>query len=68
FQTPPEAWLTSSSGEASVDSAEIERMLEERRKAREAKDFETADRVRDQLEAEGVILEDGPDKTRWRLA
>ena len=67
FQTPPETWLTSSSGDTTVDSAEIERLLEERRNARAAKDFETADRIRDQLEAEGVILEDGPDKTRWRL-
>jgi len=67
FQTRPETWLTSSSGDTTVDSTEIERMLEERRKARDAKDFETADRIRDQLEAEGVILEDGPDKTRWRL-
>ncbi len=67
FQMSPETWLTSSGGEAAVDAAEIERLLELRRRAREAKDFETADRIRDQLEAEGVILEDGPDKTRWRL-
>lgn len=67
FQDDPESWLTSSTGEASVDSVEIERLLTLRRAAREAKDFEAADQIRDQLEAEGVILEDGPDKTRWRL-
>ena len=38
-----------------------------RRAARAAKDFERADQIRDQLEAEGVILEDGPDGTRWRI-
>lgn len=67
FQNDPETWLTSSSSEADVDAAEIERLLDLRRVARDKKDFETADRIRDQLEAEGVILEDGPETTRWRL-
>ncbi len=67
FQSTPKTWLTSASGAADVDTDEIERLLELRRTARAAKDFETADRIRDQLEAEGVILEDGPEATRWRL-
>ncbi len=67
FQSTPKTWLTSATGEANVDTDEIERLLEQRRSARDAKDFETADRIRDQLEAEGVILEDGPEATRWRL-
>jgi len=67
FQSDPASWLTTSSGDAEVDKVEIERLLDLRRSARDAKDFETADRIRDQLEAEGVILEDGPETTRWRL-
>lgn len=67
FQSDPASWLTTSSGDAAVDKVEIERLLDLRRSARDAKDFETADRIRDQLEAEGVILEDGPETTRWRL-
>ncbi|MGH1480275.1 MAG: cysteine--tRNA ligase [Geminicoccales bacterium] len=67
FQSDPASWLTTSSGDADVDKIEIERLLDLRRSARDAKDFETADRIRDQLEAEGVILEDGPETTRWRL-
>lgn len=40
--------------------AEIEQLLEERQKARKAKDFATADRVRDEIAAAGYIIEDTP--------
>jgi cysteinyl-tRNA synthetase len=53
---------------ASIDAAEVERLIELRAAARKARDFEEADRIRDQLAAEGVILEDQPGKTHWRLA
>lgn len=44
----------------------IEQMIEEREQARKDKDFETADAIRDQLKAEGIILEDTPQGMRWR--
>ncbi len=34
--------------------------------ARKAKNFAEADRIRDALAAQGVILEDGPSGTTWR--
>jgi cysteinyl-tRNA synthetase len=40
--------------------------IEERRAARARKDFATADRIRQELEAQGILLEDGPQVTRWR--
>ena len=46
----------------------MERLIALRAAARKAKDFAEADRIRDQLAAEGVILEDQSGKTRWRLA
>ena len=67
LQQDPEIWLKTT-GRAEIDEAEVERLIELRAAARQAKDFEEADRIRDQLAAEGVILEDQPGRTRWRLA
>jgi len=67
LQQDPESWLQSAGQGADVDRDEIERLLEKRREARVSKDFETADQIRDQLEAEGIVLEDGLDGTKWRI-
>ncbi|MCX5971060.1 MAG: cysteine--tRNA ligase [Coprothermobacterota bacterium] len=40
--------------------------IEERRAAREKKDFASADRIRGELEEKGILLEDGSQGTRWR--
>ncbi len=49
----------------SLDS-EIEELIEKRIQARKDKDFAEADRIRDQLDSMGIILEDGPSGTRWK--
>jgi len=53
------------SGEGSDDDAEIEALVRQRDEARAAKDFATADRIRDDLAARGVVLEDTPTGTIW---
>jgi cysteinyl-tRNA synthetase len=43
----------------------VDQLLEQRQRARAAKDFATADAVRDQLAAARVVVEDRPDGPRW---
>ena len=50
------------------DSAAIEARVAERVEAKKTLDFATADRIRDELKAEGILLEDGPGGTTWRRA
>jgi len=50
-----------------LEPAEIDRLVDERNAAREAKDWARADAVRDQLNALGVELMDGPGGTTWKL-
>src|SRR5690625_3043473 len=45
---------------------EIESLISERNKAREAKDFERADEIRDELKEKNIILEDTAQGVRWR--
>jgi cysteinyl-tRNA synthetase len=41
-------------------------MLIQRKEARANRDFSAADKIRDQLAAQGVTIEDGPAGARWR--
>ena len=61
----PEEWFTAEAAGA-LTSETIEARLADRSAARAKKDFEAADRIRDELAAAGVAIEDGPDGTRWR--
>lgn len=53
-------------GESSDDDERIEALIAARNAARSSKNFAEADRIRDQLIAEGIILEDGAGGTTWR--
>lgn len=50
------------------DAAEIDALVAARNAAKKARDFAEADRLRDELKARGVLLEDGPQGTTWRRA
>ena len=52
---------------STADEKWIEQQIENRREARERKDFAEADKIRQELASKGIILEDRPDgTTRWK--
>ena len=50
----------------SLSDAVIEAKVLERVQAKKSRDFPLADRLRDELAQAGIVLEDGPQGTRWR--
>ena len=62
----PQDWF--GAGNDDPESAEIEALLEQRAAARKARDFTSADRIRDELTARGIVIEDSAQGIRWRRA
>ncbi len=50
---------------AEADEERVRDLVEARRRARASRDFAAADRIREELAAEGIRLEDTPEGTRW---
>ena len=51
---------------ANLTTEELEEKIQQRLHARSEKDFETADRIRTELETKGILLMDTPNGTNWR--
>jgi cysteinyl-tRNA synthetase len=66
LQDDPEAWLKGGVSQAGPSDEEIEAMIEQRIQARAARNWAEADRIRDELDALGIVLEDGAGGTSWR--
>ena len=63
LQQDPAGYLQGGAG--SDDAARIEALIAQRDAAKKARDFATADGIRAQLSAEGILLKDGPAGTTW---
>nr|WP_279184037.1 hypothetical protein [Acetobacter syzygii] len=65
MQEDPEKWFK---GDHSDEDAQIDALIAERTAAKKARDFARADALRDQLQGQGIVLEDTKDGTIWRRA
>ena len=66
--TSPEWRHGGSDAAGTALSALVEKLLADREAARAAKDFAAADRIRDELAAAGIAIDDTPAGARWSLA
>lgn len=65
LQSDPQEYLQGGAGD---EAQWVEEMIAKRAAAKAAKDFATADAVRDELVAKGIVLRDGPEGTTWTKA
>jgi cysteinyl-tRNA synthetase len=68
LQTEPEAFFKAGTGNAdnAIDEVAIEALIQQRLDARSKKNWAEADRIRDVLSDQGIVLEDAAGKTTWR--
>ena len=58
--------LKPSAAAGGLSDAEIDTMIEERQRARKARDFKRSDAIRDELLSKGIVLEDTKEGVRWK--
>ena len=67
LQQDAEAYFTDQADDSAVSAEQVEALIAARKIARENKDYATSDKIRDELVALGVELDDTAGGTRWRF-
>ena len=71
FEDEPTRWLLRRRDRQvkarQIDQPKVEQLLQERRAAREKKDFAASDKLRDELKAMGIESMDTPQGTTWKV-
>ncbi len=65
LQQDPQAYLKSGGASEGLDETRIQSLMVERAAAKATKNFAEADRIRQELLVQGVVLKDGPTGTTW---
>ncbi len=66
LEQDPEGWLQDSGSDDAISAEAIEALIAERQQAKLDKNYARADEIREELTAQGVVLEDSREGTRWR--
>ena len=60
-------WLDFKTKKSSISEKDILKKIDLRNKARKNKDYQEADKIRNELLEKGVLIEDKDDKTSWKI-
>jgi cysteinyl-tRNA synthetase len=66
LQSDPEEWFQGTASAEAISAEDIEALVAQRQQAKLDKDYALADKLREDLKAQGVVLEDSRDGTSWR--
>ena len=68
LQQAPDDWRAQRQVDVGLDEATILARIADRQQARADRDFALADRIRDELAEQGILIKDGPEVTVWEKA
>jgi cysteinyl-tRNA synthetase len=68
--TTPDRWFQGEFyfGSYAIGPEQVDALIQQRLDAKKRRDFDEADRIREELAAQRILLEDGPQGTTWRRA